>query len=77
MIPRWLSFPFDLADKLAYAANRRIDRAILWPACKREARKQLASLDVAKAAFATHAFRDPAWLCLGETEIKRQIDNLS
>jgi hypothetical protein len=53
--------------------QRSIDLRILWPACKQNAD----DLDHAKAAFAMHAFHDPAWICLGDDEIKRRIDELS
>jgi hypothetical protein len=53
--------------------QRAIDLSILWPACK----EQATDLDHAKAAFAMHAFHDPAWLALGDDEIRRQIDALS
>jgi hypothetical protein len=53
--------------------QRAIDLDILWPACREEAD---GDLDVAKAAFAVHAFHDPAWLELGETEIVRRIGEL-
>jgi hypothetical protein len=59
--------------KLWHARLRRIDRQILWPACRASAR----DLDHAKAAFAMHAFQDPAWLSLGADEIAAQIDRLS
>jgi hypothetical protein len=54
------------------ARLRRLDLEILWPTCKREA----PDLDHAKAAFAYHAFHDPAWLCLGDEMIVAVIDNL-
>lgn len=54
------------------ARRRAIDLDVLWPACKTHTR----SLDHAKATFALHAFNDPAWLCLGEDEIRRQIERL-
>ena len=57
---------------LWYRQCRRIDLKILWPICKEKARDS----DHAKATFAMHAFNDPAWLFLGENEIKRQIDAL-
>jgi hypothetical protein len=38
--------------------QRAIDLQILWPICKEKAR----SLDHARAAFAVHAFTDPAWV---------------
>lgn len=47
--------------------------AVLWPVCLRQA----PDLDHAKAAFALHAFNDPAWLFLGEDEIERFIDGLN
>jgi hypothetical protein len=49
--------------------QRAIDLDVLWPACKQEA----PDLDHAKAAFAVHAFHDPAWLALGKDEIRRRI----
>ena len=57
---------------LWYARVRRIDLDVLWPICKAGAN----DLDHAKAAFATHAFNDPAWQALGEAEIFRRIDEL-
>jgi hypothetical protein len=60
-----------LLDKW-YAHLRKIDLDILWPSC----RDQAPNLDRAKAAFATHAFHDRAWLWLGEDEIVRRIDQL-
>lgn len=55
-----------------HARQRSIDLQVLWPSCV----KLAPDLDHAKAAFAVHAFNDSAWLCLGEEEIKRQIDGL-
>jgi hypothetical protein len=55
-----------------YARQRRIDLRILWPACI----SQAPNLDDAKAAFAVHAYNDPAWIWLGEDEIYRIIDSL-
>jgi hypothetical protein len=34
-------------------------------------------LDNAKAAFAAHAFNDPAWMFLGRDAVERFIDRLS
>lgn len=51
---------------------RRIDLDLLWPVCCAQA----PDLDTAKAAFAVHAFNDPAWLALGEEEVIRFIDKL-
>jgi hypothetical protein len=52
--------------------QRSIDLQVLWPACKDHAQ----DLDQARVAFAIHAYRDKAWLCLGEDEIRRQINEL-
>lgn len=52
--------------------QRRIDMEILWPECVAQA----INLDHAKAVFAVHAFNDPAWLSLGEPELREFIDNL-
>lgn len=54
------------------AHQRRIDLQILWPVCREEAN----DLDHAKAAFAVHAYHDPAWLELGEDELFAFIDRL-
>jgi hypothetical protein len=56
-----------------HARQRRIDLDILWPICRREAN----DLDHAKAAFAVHAYRDPAWLELGEDDLFAFIDRLT
>jgi hypothetical protein len=74
------------------AYQRSIDLRLLWPICKQGAaerfvftplndpddvkRRDDQALDYARAAFAVHAFNDPAWLTLGEDEIVRQIDAL-
>jgi hypothetical protein len=58
---------------LWHARQRQIDLEILWPSC----RDQAPDLDVAKAAFAMHAFHDNAWLVLGEDEIYRIIEGLT
>lgn len=55
------------------ARQRRIDLEILWPICRDGAN----DLDHAKAAFAVHAFNDPAWLELGEDEIFNIIDGFA
>lgn len=54
-----------------HARQRQIDLDILWPICVRGAN----DLDHAKAAFAVHAFNDPAWRELGE-ELFNFIDRL-
>jgi len=56
-----------------HARQRAIDLRILWPACK----KQAPDLDHARAAFAVHAFDDPAWCCLDDEEVVRRISQLS
>lgn len=66
---RWLM-------NLWHASQRATDLAILWPICKREARYNGFSLAHAKAVFAEHAFRDPAWLALSHDEIVGIIDKL-
>ena len=52
--------------------QRAIDLDLFWPICCAHA----PDLDTAKAAFAVHAMRDPAWQALGEDEVIRFIDNL-
>jgi hypothetical protein len=46
---------------------------VLWPICKQKS----TDLDHAKAAFAVHAFNDPAWLALKEDHIRAIIDALT
>ena len=55
-----------------YARCRKIDMEVLWPSCKAQAR----DLDHAKAAFAIHAFNNPAWMFLGRDAVRRFIDDL-
>lgn len=55
------------------ARQRALDLKILWPSC----RDLAPDLDHARAIFAVHAFNDPAWLYLGESEIVRIIDTLT
>jgi hypothetical protein len=62
---RWL-------QGLWYARLRKIDMDVLWPTCAAQAH----DLDHAKAAFAVHAFNDPAWQFLGEDATRRFIDDL-
>jgi len=57
---------------LWHARQRMIDLDVLWPACRETA----PTLDRARAAFAVHAFNDPAWQRLGDAEIIRRIDEL-
>jgi hypothetical protein len=63
---------FTIIARWWHARMRRIDLEILWPTCKEEAY----DLDHAKAAFAVHAFNDPAWLELGRDELMARIDEL-
>jgi len=56
-----------------HVRQRTIDLYILWPSCKNLA----PDLDHAKAAFAFHAYRDPAWTELGEDAIYDFIDGLT
>ena len=58
---------------LWYARMRRLDLEILWPAT----RAWTISIHDARAVFAGHALRDPAWLFLGKEEVWRIIDNLN
>jgi hypothetical protein len=58
--------------RIWHRRQRSIDMQILWPSC----RDLAPDLDHAKAAFAVHAYRDRAWLELGEDEIARVIDGL-
>jgi len=55
-----------------HAHQRSIDRALLWPSIREHA----PSADKARAAFAIHAYRDVAWLVLGDEGLKKAIDEL-
>lgn len=68
-----------------WARQRAIDMRILWPTCCLQARlKRLEGglprdwdwLAHAKAAFAVHAFNDPAWVRHYEGELYAFIDKL-
>ncbi len=65
---RFITWLFSWYD----ARRREIDLEILWPICKEQAR----DLDHAKAAFAVHAFNDPAWMTLGHDAVFDAIDQL-
>ena len=56
-----------------WSRQRAADLQLLWPVCK-----QLApDLDHAKAAFAFHAFNDPAWIdAFGEAGLIEAINRL-
>lgn len=56
-----------------YSYQRGVDLDTLWPECKKNA----SDLDQAKAAFALHAFNDPAWQCLGDEIIYIYIETLT
>lgn len=56
--------------------QRCIDLQVLWPEIKKQAAENGWPLERAQLAFSHHAFRDPAWRCLGEDEVKRRIDRL-
>jgi hypothetical protein len=62
---RWL-------QGLWYAQCRKTDMQILWPICV----EQACDLDHAKAAFAVHAFNDPAWMFLGRDAVRQIIDRM-
>ena len=49
--------------------RRRIDVVNLWPHCLAGAN----DLDQAMLAFTVHCYNDPAWLALGEEELRYQI----
>jgi len=63
---------FERLTNWWHARQRAIDMEILWPECCRQA----SDLDSAKAAFAMHAFNDPAWQHLGDKGIFMIIDSL-
>jgi hypothetical protein len=51
-----------------------MDLMCLWPACVRQAR----DLDHARAAFAVHAFNDPAWIgYYGQDKLVEVIGDMS
>ena len=54
------------------ARQRRIDLAILWPQCLAGAN----NIEHALLAFTVHCYNDPAWLALGEDELRFQINML-
>jgi len=55
-----------------YSRQRQIDLNILWPVCVENA----PNLEHAKAAFAYHALRDPAWLALGRENVVLFVNGL-
>jgi len=60
-----------------FAYLRWLDVRILWPACKKAAAENGASLDHARAAFYIHAHQDRPWRWLGDAETRNRIDRLS
>lgn len=57
-----------------WARQRAVDLQTLWPACK----KLAPDLDHAKAAFAVHAFQDPAWVKFyGDDRLKQIIGSFT
>jgi len=57
-----------------WSQQRAIDLRVLWPLCCENA----SSPDHAKAAFATHAFNDPAWVQFyGHDGLVAYIDGLA
>ena len=55
-----------------YARCRKLDMELLWPSCL----SQACDLDHAKAAFAVHAFNDPAWMFVGRAAVHECIEGL-
>lgn len=57
-----------------WARQRAIDLKILWPICK----EQAPDIHHARAAFAVHAFRDPAWVeFYGRRRLRKIIGGLN
>jgi len=65
---RWIRF----LRSVWRSRQRQMDVLILWPAC----REQAPDIETARAAFAAHAYHDPAWLELEDAHIKRIIEAL-
>lgn len=63
---RWL-------QRYWWALQRDVDLQILWPECKRQA----PNIDQAKAAFAVHAFNDPAWVRAYGADLWKVIEGLT
>jgi hypothetical protein len=51
------------------ARQRRLDVEHLWPQCVAGAN----TVEHAMLAFTVHCFNDPAWMALGEEELRHQI----
>lgn len=56
-----------------WARQRAIDLEILWPQCKAQA----PDIEHARAAFAIHAFNDPAWVRHYQGDLFRIIGELT
>ena len=69
-LPLWM---IRRARQKKWQYQRNFDLNVLWPECK----KLAPSLDVARAAFAVHAFNDAAWIeHYGEEKLKEFIGRL-
>ena len=55
-----------------WARQRKMDMEILWPLCVDNS----PDMDHAKAAFAVHAFNDPAWIEHYGSQLPAVIDAL-
>ena len=64
--------PIRILQNWWWARQRAVDLKILWPECK----KQAPDLDHARAAFAVHAFNDPAWVRFYEERLYAVIGEL-
>lgn len=65
-IARWIA-------RLWRRRLRSIDLQVLWPECVRQA----PSIEMARVAFAMHAFHDSAWMAdYSEEELEIFIDRL-
>lgn len=67
-----MTYLFRWVKGLWYARLRAIDRKILWP----EMKKQAKSLEHARDAFAIHASNDHAYSDMTDEELADYIDNL-
>jgi hypothetical protein len=56
-----------------FARQRRLDLEVLWPSIQQEA----PDLETARAMFAIHAYRDPAWLVLSDEELFAAMEGLT
>lgn len=66
-------------DTFFYKPRRAIDLSILWPSVKRRCEEHYGSgyMNHARAIFAIHVFRDPAWMTrYTEDELHEIIEEL-